>query len=74
MTQAQTDPESWELYPVSGSTVGDCESCNFFRPGCWYVDDDEGGTEWFLCGPCVERIREKRAAKAVGEILNEGGR
>jgi len=64
-TMTNTKYEGFGLYPCSGDMRQECESCHNTRPGRWYVDDYEGGSEWFLCGPCADEVRETRAAEEV---------
>ena len=42
-----------------------CERCMGDRFGRWYIDEHEGGSEWFLCDACANAIRAKRGQTAA---------
>ena len=54
----------YDLYPASSERPGECERCYQMKLGAWYVDDREGGSQWFYCRPCADRIRQSRGLTA----------
>jgi len=48
------------LYDVSNQATDECDSCHRMAPGRWTTDDEEGGSEWFLCDRCARTIRQLR--------------
>lgn len=57
-----------DLYPASPYQGGECERCYRVRRGRWYVDDQEGGSEWFYCDACAGAIRGARAGVQAATV------